>query len=315
MLLAARPPDVAQVFDPAGSLVPVRAPAPLHGALVPALAAEAAALSALATRAAGTALASAPLDDAAPLLSHVARRALGAVLFGQDHDAHGSPLPAALDALAAPGAGPASPGRLDFLLQRHVARRRESGEGVDALAALVALHDGDAQVRAESVSLAAGCLAPAEALLEWAVSVTAATPEAAQFLEPAAFVRELLRLYPPAWLQRFTVQRELELCGVRLQPGDEAWTSPFVTQRLESLHPHPDRFDAGRVTSTTAWAFFPFGARDGGAVEWLVVTAVSGALRALSTRLRATAPGSVPPPEAGEVLRAARPLRLVLQRR
>jgi len=131
----------------------------------------------------------------------------------------------------------------------------------------------------------------------------------------ATFVRELFRLYPPAWLQRFTVQKPLNLCGGELRPGDEAWTSPFVTQRLESVYPHPGQFDARRAPSTTAWAFFPFGALEGGAVERLVTAVVAEGLSAVAGCLRATAPGGMPPTGACGVRRETRSMCLRLEPR
>jgi len=287
-----------------------------HEALVASLEQDAPSLAGAAERAAGLAWDSAPGVGEAPgaldrQLSCVARRALGSALFGADHDVHGSPLPAALDALGnVPG--PASAGRLDFLLRRHAARRRETGEGADALAGLVAVHGDDVQACGEAVSLARACMGPSEVLLHWAVAVAARIPGGPL---PHGFLHELLRLYPPAWLQRFAVLHEVELSGERLLPGDEAWTSPFVTQRMERLYPQPDRFDAARAPASTPWAFFPFGAREGGAVARLVVAVVAGAVRALAARTRMEAHGELPQPGDGELLRPGGALQVTLLRR
>jgi cytochrome P450 len=311
-VLFTQPQSVAQVLGPGhDALLPL---SPTWGAqvdLLPALEPSLGRLSQAAGRAASLALR--PVNSGEGL-AKVACRALGSALFGGDHDAFGSPLPAALDVLAGQQ-GEAARGKLAFLVGRLLPRRRESGDGADVLSAALELEPDDGEAVARVVSLAQTALPSAAALLQWAVLQVAVEPGAAQPLEPAAFVRELLRLYPPAWLQRFSATRPVEVGGVRLAAGEEAWTSPFVTQRLESLYAQPDRFLPRRAGLQAGYAFFPFGTRDGGALGQVVERVVAESLRAFVASLQATAPDGMPPPEAGEVLHPAGPVRLDLQRR
>ena len=279
--------------------------------LLPVLEPSLARLTQSAGRAAGVALRGVTSGEG---LARVACRGVGSALFGADHDGFGSPLPAALDALLEQP-GEASRGKLGFLVGKYVTRRREAGDGADVLGAALEKEAEDAEAVSRVVALAQLALPSAAALLQWAVLQVAVDPESAQFLEPTAFVQELLRLYPPAWLQRFSVTRSVEVGGVLLAAGEEAWTSPFVTHRLESLYEQPDRFLPRRTALPTGYAFFPYGARGGGVLGQVVERVVAEALRAFVVTARATAPDGMPPPEAGEVLHPAGPVRLDLQRR
>jgi cytochrome P450 len=311
-VLFSQPQAVAQVHGLAhDALLPLTPAWGPQVDLLPVLEPSLARLSQAAGRAASVALRPVSSGEG---LAKVACRGLGSALFGADHDTFGSPLPAALDGLAEEP-GEASCGKLAFLVGRFLPRRRESGEGADVLSAALELEPDDGEALSRVVSLARVALPSAAALLQWAVLQVAVDPSSVQPLEPAAFVRELLRLYPPAWLQRFSATRPVEVGGVRLAAGDEAWTSPFVTQRLEQLHAEPDRFLPRRAGLQAGYAFFPFGTRDGGALGQVVERVVAESLRAFVATARATAPDGMPPPEAGEVLHPAGPVRLDLQRR
>lgn len=311
-VLFAQPQAVAQAHGLSqDDLLPVTPAWGVQVELLPALAPSLGRISQAAGRAASVALRAVGSGEG---LAKVAWRGLGSALFGADHDAFGSPLPAALDALAEQP-GEASLGRLAFLLGRYLPRRREGEEGSDVLSAVLELEPDDQEAVARAVRLAGSALPSAAALLQWAVLQVAVDPASAEPLEPAAFVRELLRLYPPAWLQRFSATRPVEVGGVRLAAGEEAWTSPFVTQRLEVLYEQPDRFLPRRAALQAGYAFFPFGTRDGGALGQVVERVVAESLRAFMATARATAPDGMPPPGSGEVLHPAGPVRLDLQRR
>ncbi|WP_447001905.1 cytochrome P450 [Saccharothrix isguenensis] len=72
-----------------------------------------------------------------------------------------------------------------------------------------------------------------------------------------AVVREVLRLHPPVWQLR----RVLDASVLDFPAGAELLFSPYVNQRDESGHPHPDRFDPDRWRPTsrpTPGAYLPF---------------------------------------------------------
>ncbi|GGM23960.1 cytochrome P450 [Dactylosporangium sucinum] len=89
-------------------------------------------------------------------------------------------------------------------------------------------------------------------------------PEHLERLEYTGMVlNEVLRLYPPAWmLPRGVVQDDL-LGHIPVHPGDTVIVSPYLTHRLASLWPEPDRFDPDRwkpgARRPHKWAYLPFG--------------------------------------------------------
>jgi cytochrome P450 len=76
-------------------------------------------------------------------------------------------------------------------------------------------------------------------------------------------LEETLRLYPPVWLFTRRAVAEDDIGGFTIEPGDNVFLSPWVTQRLERYWPEPDafrpdRFAPERVEERVDNAFFPF---------------------------------------------------------
>ncbi|MGL5852452.1 MAG: cytochrome P450, partial [Phycicoccus sp.] len=79
-----------------------------------------------------------------------------------------------------------------------------------------------------------------------------------------AVVKETLRLYPAAWLLRFTAASDVEIGGHHVDEGTDVWMSQWATHRDPRWFPEADRFrperwvgDAASDIPSHAW--FPFG--------------------------------------------------------
>jgi cytochrome P450 len=73
---------------------------------------------------------------------------------------------------------------------------------------------------------------------------------------------EAMRLYPPAWIVSRKSEPESNVRPDRWLPrGTLVMLSPYVTQRLQSYWPDPDRFDPTRFEGAVApGTWFPYGA-------------------------------------------------------
>ncbi len=74
---------------------------------------------------------------------------------------------------------------------------------------------------------------------------------------------EVLRLYPPAWTIAPNVVEDDVVCGYRVPAASFVMLSPYITHRLESYWPDPERFDPDRFTPEVSkgrhpFAYFPF---------------------------------------------------------
>ena len=79
-----------------------------------------------------------------------------------------------------------------------------------------------------------------------------------------AVVREVLRLYPPAWAIGREVVTPFELGGYSLEPGVQMMLSPYAMHRNPKLFPEPSRFKPerwldGSTEDLPKFAYFPFG--------------------------------------------------------
>ncbi len=77
-------------------------------------------------------------------------------------------------------------------------------------------------------------------------------------------LREVLRLYPPAWRIFRKTQETLEVCGYVLPAGSNLVMSQWVTQRDPRWFADAERFDPDRWNEEAAaklprFAYFPFG--------------------------------------------------------
>lgn len=81
-----------------------------------------------------------------------------------------------------------------------------------------------------------------------------------QLPELDSFVRELLRLYPPAWLFDRETVRQTELGGYTLAPKTVLYISPWLMHRSPALYSNPLQFDPGRPPPADRRYYLPFGA-------------------------------------------------------
>lgn len=171
--------------------------------------------------------------------------------------------------------------QLDAILYRLIEqRRRNPGSGDDALAMLLEAEDAqtgyrlsDEQVRDEAMTLfLAGHETTANALF-WTWYLLAKHPEAEQQFHDALdagdgevakrYMRESMRLYPPAWIIGREAQRDVELCG---KYPIAANTTVFVCQLV--LHRSTEYYDEPLAFTPQRWlredavpqfAYVPFG--------------------------------------------------------
>ena len=130
---------------------------------------------------------------------------------------------------------------------------------------------------------------------------------------------EALRLYPPAWIATRRAVAEETILGRVVPRGSLVVTSPFVTQRLATLWPDPDRFDPDRFRAeapSDRFAFFPFGGGPHLCIgnHFALLEGVV-ALSVLGPRVAFRAPAQFPGTDAGVTLRPQGGLRMIPTRR
>ena len=178
---------------------------------------------------------------------------------------------------------------VDRSLQAVVQARRHMSPGSDLIARLIGARDHqgaltDDQLRDHLATLYfAGHETTARALT-WAIAVLVRHPHWQQRLfdelwysggaqGPTApkllalpmmdrFVRELLRLYPPAWLFDRQSVEPTRLDGVDLPAGTVFYLSPWLQHHNPALFENPERFDPDRhsqAEALPAFSYIPFG--------------------------------------------------------
>jgi cytochrome P450 len=163
---------------------------------------------------------------------------------------------------------------LDAIIYSLIARRRRDGSARgDALSMLLASPDAnDEQIRDEIMTLfMAGHETTANALT-WAIYLLAQHPQVDERAAAAArtgdreyiarVVKEVLRLYPPAWIIGRESVREVTLSDGSLIPsGTTVFTSPLLLHRRADLFADPNRFDPERWLGPEPppFAYVPFG--------------------------------------------------------
>ncbi|HEX6869585.1 MAG TPA: cytochrome P450, partial [Micromonosporaceae bacterium] len=78
-----------------------------------------------------------------------------------------------------------------------------------------------------------------------------------------AFVKEVLRLYPPVWLMTRTARTAASLGPWSLRPGDDVLLNPYLIHRDPRWWQRPDDFDPARWLTgrpASGAAYLPFGA-------------------------------------------------------
>jgi cytochrome P450 len=183
--------------------------------------------------------------------------------------------------------------RLDTMIQRLIAERRGAAKpGMELLTMLLQMRDetgqgmSDAQLRDEVMTLfLAGHETTANAL-SWLWVCLAQHPEVEEKLvaemrskirgeAPAPadvarlpyadkVVREVLRLYPPAWLLGREVARTTTVAGHSFPEGATLWLSPWLTHRDPAwfdapLEFRPERWTESLQRSLPTFAYWPFG--------------------------------------------------------
>jgi cytochrome P450 len=168
---------------------------------------------------------------------------------------------------------------LDAIIFGLIARRRgDAVERTDALSMLLAARDAenepcpDEQIRDEIMTLfMAGHETTANALT-WALFLLAQHPEIDERAAAAArngdrehlarLVKEVLRLYPPAWLIGRETLRDVTLSdGSRIPAKMTVFLAPLILHRNPQRFPNPDRFepDRWRNFDPPPFAYVPFG--------------------------------------------------------
>ena len=169
---------------------------------------------------------------------------------------------------------------LDAIIYDLIARRRrESGDGGDALSMLLAARDtetgfapSDRQIRDEVMTLFMAGHETTANLLTWTFYLLAKHPEVDARLGRAArdgdseyvarVVREALRLYPPAWLVGRESRHAVTLIdGTRIPAKTTVFISPLLLHRRADYFADPDRFDPDRWIGfePPPFAYVPFG--------------------------------------------------------
>ncbi len=183
--------------------------------------------------------------------------------------------------------------QLDETVYRIIAMRRASGnDSGDLLSMLMQAQDedgtrmSDKQLRDEVLTfLLAGHETTAIAL-SWTWHLLAQYPEIEQKLHAnldrdlsgraptfddlpklvyaERVIKEVMRLYPPAWSLARTVIKELEIGGYRIPAGANVVMSQWIMHHDPRYFPDPDKFDPDRWLPDKSqklprFAYFPFG--------------------------------------------------------
>jgi cytochrome P450 len=169
---------------------------------------------------------------------------------------------------------------LDAIIYGLIARRRRDGvDRGDALSMLLAAQDAqtderpnDEQIRDEIMTLfMAGHETTANALT-WALYLLAKHPEIDERTAAAAgardrdyvgrVVKEVLRLYPPAWIIGRETLRDVRLADGSFIPArTTVFAAPLLLHRRPDYFPDPERFDPDRWLGAEPppFAYVPFG--------------------------------------------------------
>jgi cytochrome P450 len=158
-------------------------------------------------------------------------------------------------------------------------RRRDGGARHDALSLLLAAHDNetgyapsDEQLRDEIMTLFIAGHETTANLLTWTLYLLAQHPEIGERTVAAArdgdrahlerVLKEVLRLYPPAWIIGRETLRDITLVGGTAIPhGTTVFAAPLLLHRRAEYFPDPERFDPDRwlAADPPPFAYVPFG--------------------------------------------------------
>lgn len=234
--------------------------------------------------------------------------------------------------------------QLDLAIESILRARRQMSGGSDLVSRLLAVRDHGGQLTGREVRdhIATLYFAGHETtakLLTWAGWLLAAHPEVQQRVREELFTagegrlplpsrieslpyldqvyREVLRLYPPAWLFDREALAVNELGGHELPRGAVLYLSPYVMHRQARFFPEPERFDpdrfAGEGPQLPPYAYLPFGGGPRVCVGrafagTMVKTVLAQILASRSLKPTELAP---PVPMAGATLASKAPVRLL----
>lgn len=188
---------------------------------------------------------------------------------------------------------------LDEIVYRMIAERRRSGADTgDLISMFLRAEDeetgermSDRQVRDEVATLFIAGHETTALALSWAWVLLAQHPEAEARLHAEVdrvlgerppsladlpnlaytelIVKEVLRLYPPAWMILRQANDDVELGGYRVQEGEMVMIAPYLVQRDPRYYDEPEAFRPARFALDASgqplekrlprFAYFPFG--------------------------------------------------------
>lgn len=176
---------------------------------------------------------------------------------------------------------------LDGIIYDLIERRRRDGAARhDALSLLLAAHDSETQpchpersrrasneqLRDEIMTLFIAGHETTANLLTWTLYLLAQHPEIGERTAAAArdgdrahlerVLKEVLRLYPPAWIIGREALRDITLVGGTAIPrGTTVFAAPLLLHRRPEYFPDPERFDPDRwlTADPPPFAYVPFG--------------------------------------------------------
>ena len=148
------------------------------------------------------------------------------------------------------------------------ARRSEGGDELDVLGSMVAAGLGTQQIVEELVSLLMAAQEPPSIALTWLLDRLAREPGLAGAVlgdprspRAEAFVRETLRLRPPASGSLRRLREPVRAGGYELAPGSTVLVPTALLHADARGFRDPDRFEPERwlADPEPGWPFFPFG--------------------------------------------------------
>jgi cytochrome P450 len=169
---------------------------------------------------------------------------------------------------------------LDAIIYAIIARRRKDGsDRADALSLLLAAQDAeteqrpdDAQIRDEIMTLFMAGHETTSNLLTWTLYLLAQHPQIEERAAAAAregdrayivrVLKEVLRLYPPAWIIGREARTDVTLGGGAFIPeGMTVFLAPLILHRRAEYFPNPEAFDPDRWLNgdPPPFAYVPFG--------------------------------------------------------
>jgi cytochrome P450 len=229
-------------------------------------------------------------------------------------------------------------------------RRTRANDNGDMLSLLMQARDedgsgmSDKQLRDEAVTFLLAGHETTALSLSWAWYLLSSNPEVEQKLHAELHhvlarrtpqsadiprlvytekvVKEVMRLYPPAWAVARTVNKECEVAGYRLPLKANVVVSPWVMHHDQRFFADPEKFDPDRwsperAQSIPKYAYFPFGAGPRGCVgqSFAMMEAVL-LLATIAQQFRfSVVPAHPVVPMPSVTLRPKHGIRMVLHRR